>query len=357
MAENKDSVIIGADTHKKEHTIALIGSMGQRIAAKPFKADSSGYEAALRWAYEYGMPLRAGIEATGSYGSGLCAYLKDHGIECFDVFAPDKKERRRRGKDDEKDAYQAAYAVLSGERCALAKEKSAELEIATLLESTYKQLVKQRTQTINALHGAIVKLPDHLRQSLSGLKTNVLVKKVAAYRTTNKDRNADKEFKKILRVYAQRIIQIDKEVKELDKDIEYYASILAPETLKLQGVGAHGAIKLLNTAGQNIDRMKNDGSFSMTCGTSPIPVSSADKCHFRLNHGGDRQANSAIHTMALTRMRYCDKTQTFIARKMSEGKSKKDAIRILKRYLSREVFYALKRDVTQFKLAAQEINC
>lgn len=346
MAEKVRGVIVGADTHKQFHTIAVITQTGERLAAKGFDADAKGYRQALVWAHAHGEVLRAGIESSGSYGAGLCMHLKKSGIKVYDVYAPDKQKRRRCGKDDTEDAFQAAEAALSLERCAIAKDKDAILEALVILKVAYGQAVRQRTATINALKAVIITLPDDLRSRLRDMHTSELVETCAAFRisVTCEDRCDDTRL--ALRTLAKRTRYLDEEKALLDKRIKRYAKDLLPHTSSLFGIAHHGATTLLCSCGWNIGRIKSEGSFSMLCGTSPLPVSTANSYHHRLNRGGNRKANSAIHTMALQRMKHCERTRGFIERKISEGKSKKDAIRILKRYIAREVYNALKADLS-----------
>lgn len=343
---------MGVDTHKHFHVAAVIAQSGRRLAYKSFDADAKGYRQALAWARSFGEVAQAGIESCGTYGAGLRAHLGRDGIEVFDVYAPDKAKRRRRGKDDAEDAFQAAEAALCGERCGIAKDTSAALESLALLKATYAQTVRQRTATVNALKAAIVSLPDAFRSRLRHMDTSELVATCSAFRTSARGDDAQADMRLALRTLAKRVIHLDGERAVLDKRIKALADRLLPHTSSLFGIGHHGATTLLCAAGLNIERMRSESSFSMLCGTSPVPVSTADSYHHRLNRGGNRKANSAIHTMALTRMRYSEKTQAFIAGKMSESKSKTDAIRILKRYLAREAYAALKRDISVLGLLA-----
>ena len=349
MAENARLVIMGADTHKQFHTVAVITASGERLGNKSFDANAQGYKHALIWARSFGKVEKAGIESCGTYGAGLCAYLKNNNIEAFDVYAPDKTKRRRHGKSDTEDAFQVAEATLVRERCSHAKDTNAALESLNLLKMTYAQTIKQRTASINALKAAIVGLPDSLRSQLRNLTTQQLIKTCCAFRTSADVENADTKL--ALRVLAKRIKSLDAERALLDKEIKKYADTFLPHTSSLQGVAHHGATTLLCATGLNIERIRNESAFSMLCGTSPLPVSTANSYHHRLNTGGNRKANSAIYTMAIVRAKLCKKTQAFIEKKMAEGKSKKDAIRILKRYLAREVYDALKTDIAELNLA------
>ena len=350
MTEKETGVILGADTHKRSHTVAVIATTGLELQAREFPANAKGYREALRWACSFGTVLRAGIESTGSYGAGLCSCLKEAGIEVYDVYSPDKKRRRRQGKDDKKDAYQAAQAALSYTRCAEAKDKHEVIEAAINLENAYSLAVRQRTANMNALKATLIKLPDAMRRRLEDKGDADLVKTCASFRITPDETDFYSGTKLALKHYARQIHSLSKEIAVLDKEIKRYAKALVPNTFELVGVGQHVAITLLGAAGANINRMKGDGAFSMLCGTSPIPASTGNTHHHRLNRGGNRKANWAIHIIATTRIRVCENTRSFIGRKMSEGKTKKDATRALKRYLSREVFGYLKADLAMLGL-------
>jgi len=351
MAEKEKQVVVGVDTHKRFHVVTVISELGERLAFEHFEANAKGYDKALKWAKKHGSVLRAGIEATGSYGAGLTERFRKDDIEVFDVYRPDKQERRRRGKNDVEDSFQAAEAALAYIRCAVAKEKSGLLEAARMLEGAYELVVRQRTATMNLLRADITTLPAKMRERLEGLCRSELLKTCANFRIS-KGAGAEEGMKAAVRHLARKVQAMDKEAADLEKQIEQCAKKLAPRTLSLPGIGCHGTIRLLCSAGQNIDRLKSDAAFSMLCGTSPIPASSGNNIHLRLNKGGDRKANSVLYIMAINRIQRCEKTQAFIAKKMSENKSKKDAIRALKRYLAREVYYALKADIAKLGMTA-----
>ena len=117
-------------------------------------------------------------------------------------------------------------------------------------------------------------------------------------------------------------------------------------TLGLLGVGIGHAAQLLVTAGQNIDRLHGEAAFAHLCGADPVPASSGKTVRHRLNPGGDRAANSALHMIAVVRLRYCERTRSYTERRIAEGRTKKEIIRCLKRYIAREVYAALRADLT-----------
>src|SRR6185437_2846218 len=130
---------------------------------------------------------------------------------------------------------------------------------------------------------------------------------------------------------------------------------LAPDLVARNSIGHVGAAQLLLTAGDNPERLRSEASFAALCGASPVPASSGKTIRHRLNRGGDRHANSALHIIAIGRLRTDPKTKAYVAKRIAEGHSKLDAIRALKRYIAREVFSVLirrKTEINQTRIAA-----
>lgn len=345
MAEADRDAILGAGAHKRTHAVAVVDGTGRGLAVRRFEANASGYAQALRRSRAFGSVVRAGAEPTGAYGRGLRACLAKSGIGVLDVYAPDGKRRRLGGEDDAKDARQAAQAALSRTRCAKAKEDDGALEAALALENAHRLAARWRTAAMNALEANVVELEDSARRRLEALSNADLARTCAAFRLPAAGADLSSGAKPALKRYAKQIQSFNKSIEELDGQLERYAHALALRTIQLAGIGRHGAVALLGAAGANIDRLEGEGSFSMLCGTSPVPASRGDAYRRRLDKGGNRRANGAIHIMAIARMRRCERTRAFVAKKMSEGKSRKDAFRALKRYLSREVHGALRADL------------
>ncbi|MCA1679722.1 MAG: transposase, partial [Actinobacteria bacterium] len=148
-----------------------------------------------------------------------------------------------------------------------------------------------------------------------------------------------------LRSLARRIEQLDCEIAELDEQLKALVARAAPRTTRLLGISTGHAGQLLVTAGQNIERLHGEGAFAALCGASPIPASSGRTTRHRLNYGGDRDANRALHMIAVCRLRYCKRTQAYAARRTKEGKTKREIIRCLKRYIAHEAYHALQADL------------
>ncbi|MFE4674515.1 transposase, partial [Streptomyces sp. NPDC056723] len=141
-----------------------------------------------------------------------------------------------------------------------------------------------------------------------------------------------------LRRLARRYQHLTEEIAEADAELDALVAQAAPGLVDLTGVGTETAAQLLITAGDNPDRLKSEASFAHLCGAAPISASSGRTNRHRLNRGGDRQANHALHTIALVRMRYDPRTRLYVARRTAEGMSKKDIFRCLKRFIAREVY-------------------
>jgi transposase len=342
MPETRRVVIGGVDTHKDVHVVAVIDSQGRRLGSRPFAANAKGYKEALAFLEGFGEVQRIGIECTGTYGAGLTRAARKGGLDVLEVLFCDKEERRRRGKDDETDAYQAAAAALSNRRCATAKEADDVIASLRALKVAYDGATKANTAASNALQGLIVSLDDKLRSELRTLDTKVLVARCASFRATG----TLAVTKVALRSIAQRIQALEEERDLLKKEMDRITATIAPFTRTLTGMGPINTTVLLLAAGSNPERFKSESSFSVLCGTSPLPHSSGKTTYFRLSRSGNRKANNAIHTAALSRLAHDDATKGFYERKIAEGKGEKGAMRCLKRYLARILFGTLKNDLT-----------
>jgi len=238
------------------------------------------------------------------------------------------------------DADAAAGAVLSGKATAVPKAGDAGVEMVRALKIAKQTAIKARTQAVNAVKGLIVMAPDPIREQLRYLKTSALVRTCSAYRV---DRASDptSAIKLSLRSMCRRYIVLDQEVRSLEKELDALTIRLVPQLRQLFGVGQDVAATLVLAAGNSGDRLRSEASFSMLCGASPIPASSGMVQRHRLNRGGDRQANAALHQIVVVRLRYNETTRAYFSKRKAEGKSKKEIFRCLKRYVAREVYRTL----------------
>lgn len=357
-------VILGVDTHADFHVVAVIDPLGRHLGHAAFDTTVAGFKALLAWANEFGPINVAGVEGTGAYGAGLARFLSSEGVRVVEVDRPDRKTRRDQGKSDPIDAYAAARAAASGHASGTPKTRTGDVEAIRVLRVARNGAVRARARALTQLKALIVTAPDALRAQLAGLDGSRLVATCARLRPTRGAAPIPSPFakrsprpgrladptaatKRSLASIAGRVQTLDDEIAELDDDLEALLAPLAPTLLSLQGVGFDVAGQLLVTAGDNPTRIRNEAAFAHLCGVAPIPAGSGKTSgRHRLNRGGDRDANAALYRIAMCRLRWDPATRAYVDRRTKQGKSKKDIIRCLKRYIAREVYAAIQRDFT-----------
>lgn len=329
--------VLGVDTHKDFHVAALVSVLGVLLAWRRFPATARGYQQLLAWAGTLAVVRRAGVEGTHSFGVALTRCLGAAGLQVIEVNQPDKAERRRRGKTDALDAEAAARAVLSGRAGAIAKSSDGPVEMIRLFNLAKASAVKSRTQAINQLKAVLIGAEPRLRESLTGLSNPRLLRACAALDAdTPVDPSSAAAY--TLRLLARRITALTAEATELDRRITDAVNAHTPELLQQFGVGPDTAAALLLAAGDNPHRLTAEASFAALCGVSPVEMSSGKTQRRRLNRGGDRQANSALYTVVISRLRWDQRTRDYVERRVAEGKTRREAIRCLKRYVARELY-------------------
>ncbi|MEW6471152.1 MAG: IS110 family transposase [Actinomycetota bacterium] len=334
-------VVVGVDTHRDVNVAVVIDHLGRRLGSVEIPTTAAGYRDLLRWARSFGEVEAWGVEGTGCYGAGLARFLGAKGERVLEVIRPNRQVRRRKGKSDPTDAEAAARAVLSGEASAVPKGGDDLVEMIRVLRLTRSTAVKARTQGINVLRALVVTAPPELRQQLRGLPIKALIRTAARLRPGN-DRSVLAHTKLALRSAAQRCEALDAEIGTLDARLDELTAEAAPDLLEHPGVGPETAATLLVATGDDRHRIRSEAAFAKLCGVSPIPASSGQIQRHRLDRGGNRQANAALYRIVLVRMRWDPRTKDYVARRTQEGKTKKEIIRCLKRYVAREIFTALK---------------
>ena len=199
---------------------------------------------------------------------------------------------------------------------------------------------KGRTQALNQMRGLISTAPEPIRDELRALNVFRLLERASTYRPGAK-RDIVSLTKFTLRMLAKRAIALEEEIAEIDSILKPLVNETAPELVATLGVGTDAASTLLVAAGDNPERLRNEAAFAHLCGASPIDASSGKQERHRLNRSGDRQANSALWHIVITRIVYDPRTTEYIERRTKEGLTKKEAVRCLKRYVAREVFSLL----------------
>jgi transposase len=345
MTSTGRDVFGGVDTHGRTHHAAAIDGAGRLLGDAQFAVTATGYRQLRAWLAGFGQVVKVGVEGTGTYGAGLARHLAEHHVEVVEVDRPDRKTRRRQGKSDPIDALAAARAVLAGTATGAPKTRTGPVEAIRALRVARRGAVKARTAALNQLHGLLVSAPEQLRVELSGLRRTAMVDRCAGFRIDSaRLLEPATGTRAALRAIARRIQGLDEEIALADARLRPAVTTVAPRTAALFGAGPDVAGQLLATAGDNPDRLRSEAALAHLAGISPLQASSGRTDRHRLNRGGDRAANAAIHRIVLVRMRYHEPTRAYVIRRTGQGLSKKEIMRCLKRYVVREVHTALLAD-------------
>jgi transposase len=345
--ELSDRVVVGGvDTHKRTHHAAVVdAATGRLLADQEFSATADGYAKMLAWFLERGSIAKVGIEGTGSYGAGLQRHLQAQNIAVIEVARPNRQDRRARGKSDPIDAINAARATLSETATAVPKNREGFVEAVRLIRTTRRSAVKARRSTINQIHGVLWSAPEDLRTRLGDYDRAALVVRCARLRVSAASDDPASTARRMLRRLARRVQHLDEEIAEADAELREILTAHAPHLMAVYAVGPEAAGQLIATAGENIDRLSSEAVLARICGVAPIPASSGSITRHRLHRGGDRDANSAIHMIVINRLRWHPATRAYVERRITEGKTKKEIIRCLKRAVVRELYHALQADL------------
>jgi transposase len=324
------TVAIGIDTHKDMHVAVALDRLGVRLDAFEAPATSAGYLALHRWAHELGEPAFA-LEGAGSYGAGLARFLQAAGCSVSECERP-KRSARGRGKNDLLDALLAARCLLAGERLGRPRGLSGPREDLRLLLLERRSAIRARTATLNQLQAVVVTAPERLRARLGGSgSSEQLARAVTRLRPAQGEQAV---VRAVLRRLGRRVLSLDSELVELDRELQAIVSSLVPELLEECGVGPVCAAQLVVSSGDP-SRMVSEASFAALAGTSPVDASSGRQQRHRLNRGGDRQLNRALHVIALSRVRCHAETAAYYQRLIAAGKTAREARRCVKRTLAR----------------------
>lgn len=338
MIATTGSVTGGVDTHGETHHVAALDELGRTLGDREFPTTPSGYSALLSWLRQHGELDRVGVEGTGTYGAALSRYLRVEGVTVLEVDRPDRKARRAKGKSDALDAYAAARSALSGAATGTPKSRDGRVEAIRTLRVARTSAIKARTQAINQLKALLISGPAELREQLRDLTTTGQIAACARLRPARDLCDPEQATKAALRRLARRHQHLCAEITDADRDLKALVTAAAPHLLELRGVGVEVAGQLLVTAGDNPERLHSEAGFAHLCGVAPVPASSGRTNRHRLNRAGDREANRALYIIVLGRLRYDARTRAYAQRRTTEGLSKPDIIRCLKRYVAREIY-------------------
>ena len=343
IALGRTDVVVGVDTHKEEHVAVALDGLGGHLDQISVSATRDGYARLLAWASGLGTINAFGVEGCGSYGSGLYRFLRRAGYSVTEVNRPARKgERRLSGKNDVIDAEHAAREVLSGRARTTPKTSTGSIESIRLVRIARGTAVKAQTTAMIALKSALVTSSDALRAELEPLSDHKLLVACAALASDGDLADPEQAMRYTLSVLATRWFSIHDEVETHTSHLKRLTAEVAPALVAAFGIGPEIAGELLVAAGDNADRIRSEAALAKLCGVSPIPASSGKTSgRYRLNRGGNRQANAALYRAVIVRMRWHEPTIAYVKKRTAEGLAKRDIIRCLKRYLVREVYRLL----------------
>ena len=343
IVEAGRTVVGGVDTHLDVHVAAALDPIGGVLGVESFVATPRGYRAMLEWMGAFGTLSKVGVEGTGAYGAGLGRFLRRAGVEVIEVDRPNRQVRRARGKSDPADAVEAARAVLSGRCTGAPKSRDGNVEAIRALLVAKRSARQGRLRAVHQMRQLSYTGPDQLRCRLKDLSTKDLVAEAAAMRPRVTGDPVAYATKTALASLGRRVQALDEEASHLDETLAELVMTTAPNMLELFGVGFDTAAVLLVAAGDNPERLRSEAAWAHMCGVAPIEASSGKVTRHRLDRGGDRNANQALWRIVMTRLSFDPRTREYMERRTKEGRSKREVIRILKRYVAREVFKQLPR--------------
>jgi transposase len=339
----RPSIVVGVDTHKDQHVAVALSELGARLDDCSVPANTAGYAALLEWSRQIGLPRIFGVEGCGSYGSGLFHFLRRNGVTVTEVSRPARRgERRLLGKSDVIDAEHAAREVLTGRPMSTPKTANGSIESIRLVRIARKSAVKVQVTAMITLKATLITASDELRAVLEPLTAYQLIVACTELNTDGDLTNPATAMNYTLRSLANRWLGVHEELKVHSRHLKRLTEQTAPALVGAFGIGPDTAGELLVAAGDNVERIRSESAFAKLCGVAPIPASSGKTSgRYRINRGGNRQANAALYRTVIVRMRWHEPTIAYVKKRTADGLSKKDIIRCLKRYLIREVYRLL----------------
>lgn len=342
LAEVVDAVV-GVDTHRDTHHLEVSTPNGALIAAHSITNTDRGFAEFLAFVAEHapGPRIVVAIEGTRSYGIGLARAAAAAGLMVLESEQPTAKARRGKGKSDPIDAHLAAVHALALDADRLPVPRAdGDREALRILLGARADLTEIQTAQINRLRALLLSGHDQDRTIARGPLTRTVLNALARRRLPTAATRADTVRHEEIRRLAVAVRARISELAHNKTALRAIVDDLAPGLTARPGIGPVCAAEAI-VAFSHPGRCRNEAAFAALAGTNPIPASSGRTTRHRLNRGGDRALNRAIHTIALTRARCCPTTKAYIARRTAEGKTPREIRRCLKRYITRELFKAL----------------
>lgn len=331
---------IGVDSHRSTPAAAVIDPVGRVLDVAEFDNDPAGHRRLLAWRKGHGGDVRIGIESSGNYGNGLARMLVAAGEDVYEVPANlSHREARRqgRGKSDPIDAV--AIARVMAREDSLPRPRVDQIhEDLKLLSDHFDQLKRQRTQLVNRIHKALVVMHPGYEKRVGDLKAER--HKTTVMNLVRRDRSVRAD---LVRRNIKEVRRLEAEMKALRQTINELLEASSTSLTEEAGIGPILAARLLGEVG-DVTNFRSKAAFASLTGTAPLPASSGLTIRHRLNRHGNRKLNFTIHYIAVTRCRVDPETRAFMAKRLAEGKTRKEAMRSLKRHLSNRIYRTMMAD-------------
>jgi transposase len=334
-------VVIGVDTHVETHTAAVVHARtGAVLEELTVPTTPRGYQDLVDLADAHSALRAWAIEGTGGHGAGLARHLAGGEELVVELDRPERAKRRHGAKSDPLDAVRAAREALARENLGTPRD-SGDRQALSVLLAARRSAVDAAGVAQRQLFSLVIAAPEHLRATLRGRKLPEMVKVAARIRVHPGWDTESASTAATLRALARRTQALTAEANELERQILAIVRAWRPDLLNEFGVGPIVAATVL-CAWSHPGRVRSEAAFAMLAGVAPIPANSGQvTTRYRLNRHGDRQLNSALHTIVLSRQRYHAPTKAYTQRRTSEGKSPRETRRCLKRYIARDLYRLL----------------
>jgi transposase len=320
MLEGKVDHVIGVDTHRDRHAAAILDRNGGVVAELEIESDQAGCEQLLGSAIVRAPGRRCwALEGTGCYGAGLASFLACRGEWVVEVDWPKRPRGRTGAKSDPLDAIRAGREALSRAHLATPRQRG-QREALRVLQLARSGAVKVSADARRQLKALLVTAPEPLRARLRQGTWLAQAQACAALVAAPTDPVEHRATVRALRLTAERALAAHQEARHLGKELRTVVQALAPVLLAQPGVGPVTAAQLL-ISWSHPSRLRSEAAFAMPAGVAPIPASSGQMVRYRLNRGGDRQLNRALHTIVMIREAWHEPTKRYVARRTAEGKS------------------------------------
>ena len=334
-------VVIGVDTHVLTHTAAVVNAgTGGVLAELTVQATAAGYAELVELADQHSGLRAWAIEGTGGHGAGLTRHLQQRGEVVVELDRPERAQRRHGAKSDPLDAVRAAREALSRTRLGTPRSAGDRQALSVLLAAR-RSAVDASTDAARQLFSLVIAAPEPIRVRFRGMKLPAMLRLAAGLRLRPSWDLETTTTVTVLRTLARRALTLTAEAAEHERAILAIVRSMRPDLLEQTGVGPIVAATVL-CAWSHPGRVRSEAAFAMLAGTAPIPATSGQTVNrHRLNRHGDRQLNRALHVVALSRLRYDDRTRAYADRRTRQGRSHRDVIRCLKRYIARDLYRLL----------------